>query len=172
MIVHPCDLTVLADDAVLDLIVLAGLVRAVRLGHHPLAVVGVDHAHPHPRIGEALGGRVSGEALVLRAHVPRGRDLVHRIDVDDRWKLLHETTDTLLGHGECLFGLHPLGDILDEPLPHGGGIASIDDHRRVVHPDDRSVLSDEAVLGVEGLARAVGTSRLCDHGYAIVLVDA
>ena len=172
VVVHPHRAAVPADDAVLDVVVLTGLVRADRLRDHPVAVVGVDHAHPHLRVGDALGGGVAGESLVLRAHVHGGGDLVDRVDVDHGGQLFHERAEALLGDLEGAFGILALGHVLDQALPDRRLVAAAHHGRRVVHPDDGAVGPHEPVLGVEGLAGRIGAPGFGDDLGSIVLVDA
>ncbi len=76
MVLNPDDASVLANDAILHVVGIAGLIRPVRFRDDPVTVVWVDDAHPQPRIGEPLGGRVSGELSILGAQVSRRHDVV------------------------------------------------------------------------------------------------
>ena len=69
VVVQPCDGAVGSHDPVLDIERIARFVRSLRLRQHALAVVGVQHADPQPRIHQSLFGGVAGQPFVLRADV-------------------------------------------------------------------------------------------------------
>ena len=115
---------------------------------------------------------VPGEPFVLRADVERRRDLVDRVDVDDGRQLLDERTVALLGSRERSFGVGALRHVLDQALPDRAVVAPIHDGRGVMHPDDRSILADEPIFGVERLARPVGPPGFGDDRGAVVFMDA
>ncbi len=131
----------------------------------------MDDAHPQPRIGEPLGGRVPGELSILGAHVARGHDLVDGVDVDHDRQLLHERPVPLLGLAQAGLRFLAIRHVLDHALPHGGVLPGLHDRRGVVHPHRRAVLPHEPVLDVERLARPVRAPGFGDHGRAVLGVD-
>ena len=129
VIVHPYAPAVLGDDPILEVERVARHVRASRLGHHGLAVVGVKHLHPQPGLGQALLGGVAGEGFVLRADVHRGGDLVDGIDVDDRRDPLDQVPVACLGLALTRLGLTPGRDVLDHALPYRPRSIAFDQQR-------------------------------------------
>ena len=150
VVVHPSDASVLAHDAMFDLVVLACLVRAVGFGDHARPVIGMDDPHPQAGVGEPFLLRVAGQVLVLRADVASRGDLVDVVDVDDRRKLLNEGPVSLAGLLEPAVGLLARGDVEHDALvaqpaidPHGHGF--------VADPDLLPLGGADAVLRRESL---------------------
>ena len=171
VIVHPYRSAVLGDDPILQVERVARGVRSARLGHHGLAVVGVEHPHPQPGLGQALLGGVAGERLVLRADVDRGGDLVDLVDVDDRRDPLDQVAVARLGLALTRLGLAPGRDVLDHALPHRPRSVAFDQEGGVPYPHDRSVRTQEPVLDLEALSGSLRPSVLLQDPIPVVGMD-
>ncbi len=134
-VADPHDPAVGPDHPVIrEIAALAGEER-VALGLHLRAVVGVDHPHPHARVGPVLLGGDAEDLLDLRAHVRRDLAVVR---VDDGRDLLHQAAVPGLRLGQSRLGL-PSCD-------HRPGVVDRDDRHRLVQPADPD-LSGELTSG-------------------------
>ncbi len=108
LVVDPDLALVLADDAVLRRVGLAGAGRAAPLFERAVAVVWVQHLHEESRVAHALESGVAGQLLDLRAHVDVRARLVEAGDVHDERQLLDQAAVVALGLGETDLGPAPL----------------------------------------------------------------
>jgi hypothetical protein len=90
LVAYPDGSAVLREQAVLGDERLTGLVRAMHLREHPLAVVRMEHIDEQIRVRDPLLDRVTEQCLHLRARVDVAAVLAQVVDVDHERQLLDQ----------------------------------------------------------------------------------